>query len=172
MKKRKTVIVLAVAFLIAAVTVGGVMVHQQQKISKMHKSAVAAITKVADKSDYRSKEAKEVQAIIDEYSTKINQENDQKKTDALVKQAKEKIGALKTEAQYEKEEKAAREKKAAEKKAAKEKAEAEKKAAANAAAEDDYDNSGNNYNEASSEGAAGGAQSDGCVNGDSSDMIY
>lgn len=85
--------------------------QQQEKLSAMRKTGVTTLNKIVDVKDYRKKEAKKLEIIINDSEAVINKARDKKVIDEEIKSAELKIKKLKTNAQYKKEEKAAAEKK-------------------------------------------------------------
>ena len=85
--------------------------QQQEKLNAMRKTGVKTLNKIVDVKDYRKKEAKKLEIIINDSEAVINKARSKKVIDEEIKSAELKIKKLKTNAQYKKEEKAAAEKK-------------------------------------------------------------
>lgn len=110
-KKLATPILLIIIFVLFNGFVVFAGQQQQEKLNAMRKTGVKTLNKIVDVKDYRKKEAKTLEIIINDSEAVINKARYKKVIDEEIKSAELKIKKLKTDAQYKKEEKAAAEKK-------------------------------------------------------------
>lgn len=82
---------------------------------------LAKLAKVVDQDKYREDEQKEIKKILESTEKAINEAKGQAEIDSLIKEASDKIGELKTDAEYTAEEEAARQAAAASSKSSKKK---------------------------------------------------
>ena len=151
MSKKKIIGLIVAAVVVLVACVGGYMGYQSHKINEMRAEGVKQIETIVSLDDYRTDEQKDVQAVIDKYSGKVNNAKEQEKVDAYIAKAKDEISVIKTDKQLKEEERIA-----AEKAAAKKRAEEEAAAAAAAAA--------------AKSSSGGGSSSKGCVGGGASNF--
>lgn len=125
---KKSIIILVVICFVVGAAFGGYKGYTDKKLDKMRKTGKDQVAALVDMKDYRKAEQAKIQDIEAEADKKIEKADEQSDVDAVLKAAKADIAELKTDAQYDKEEAAA-------KAAAKKKAEAKRKAAAKKAAQ-------------------------------------
>ncbi len=147
-KTNKGVIALIVMLALGACGFGGWQYHENQ-IKEMQDKGVAELKAVVDLKDYREAEQKEIQALLDEGEQDILKLREQDEIDKVVSEASEKVKDFKTDAQYAKEEEAARQ-------AELERQRQEEEAAAAAAAAQ------------AAQSSSGGSSGGGCIGGGSS----
>lgn len=162
----KIIIALGTLVIIASVSIFGYSVYKDKQVIKMHTDAISKITSSVDLKDYRKKQKKKINLIIEKVSNEISKTDDAEEINKLVANAKRRISKIKTDKEL-----TTAEKKAARKnKAVAERQAADNQAAANNDPQQNYSyNSTPSYSEPAS-GNSGGSNSGGCVGNDAANF--
>ena len=168
-KSRKPLIIIIVILVAIAAAAAGAMAYHNHQIEEMRNTGVTQLASSIDLKEYREAEQNGIQEIIDTYTEKINNAEDQDEVDKYTEAAIKEFSVFETDAELTAKEEAARkaaeekkrkeeEKKRKAEEAAKKKAEEEAAAAAAAAAAAQQSSGGG--------GKKSGGSKKGCVGND------
>ena len=100
----KRLIAAIVALVLAGTGFGGWKYYENNKIKEMREAGINELAAAVNLDDYREAEQEEINKIISEAETKINESKDEAEIKTMVSEASDKFAKVKTKSQYIKDE--------------------------------------------------------------------